>query len=300
VKSVPVSVAGDLTYGFGMHLDFPPDVVEEVAVMAWAPGAAMGKHSMASTVLHKGQPIVTDGHDLGPGLTHSVLNHFMHALKSNRKTVYAASTVVAKGKPVACVDTSQDLKMIVCGDPIALPNGRNLSNVMHTVFVGMTELDEFKGDVAIACSCATDYLNFVVACASMGASELPKSFSEVFGNATKDALGLDPVKAAIGAGVNLVGSVAISYKSGWKEPITFKAEIGGGLVSGSTEASWSPETEAVTEKTVINAFGLKVEQQISGAKHTVSSSAFGSDPKSCEFDLRYAQPVAPSPWGLLL
>lgn len=144
MASVPVSIASDKTYGPTYHhLPLPPDMWEESAPMNWPPGGRLGLHALAPKVLHKGQAIVQEGHDLGPLLSHMLMNHAPLSLKSSRKTVYSASTVLAEGKPVACVDYTR--LMMVCGDPMSQHSGSNGTNPLHTVLVGMTDLDPFPG-----------------------------------------------------------------------------------------------------------------------------------------------------------
>ena len=66
---VPVSIATDTTMGTTVHASLLFDVWDCSAPMNHQPGAGLC-HSMASNVRHKAQPIILEGHDLGPWLDH--------------------------------------------------------------------------------------------------------------------------------------------------------------------------------------------------------------------------------------
>jgi hypothetical protein len=62
---VPVSIAGDVTWGNSTHLLAPPDTLELPAWMDWPAGSLVHQLANSPSVSHKGQPIVVEGHDLG-------------------------------------------------------------------------------------------------------------------------------------------------------------------------------------------------------------------------------------------
>src|SRR5690606_8369512 len=93
---------------------------------------------------------------------HCPMNYPIVTIKSSRKTIYTASTVVTEGKAVACIDQSKGTTMMLCGDPTSQATGVNDTNPVHSVSVGMSELDYFKGRVSIAVSMATDVVNSAI------------------------------------------------------------------------------------------------------------------------------------------
>ena len=261
-----VSIATDLTSGSSNHTMSPyPDFWETTAPMDWTPGGVMGKHAIAPTVKAHGQGLVLDGHDLGPLLNHAPANFPLHAMKSSRKTIYAASTVVVTGKPAACADVSKRSYMMLCGDPVCTPLGENDTNQIHSVFIGMTDLDRLKGQVNIGVAMGTDAVTCIFKAAT-ASDDL--GIGKALVETAKDIVGYDPEKALIGAAVNLVGSVAISYASGWKEPIVLKAEVGGGYGGVSSEFSYQPETGTLTRKESVSIAGIKVEAETDYSKIT--------------------------------
>ncbi len=276
-----VSIASDLTSGPGVHVMYGfPDFFEQAAPMGWAPGGAMGCHSLASRVWHKDSPVVLDGHDLGPLLGHHPVSFFMHNLKSSRKTMYSASTVLVEKKPVACADCTMGTPMMVCGDPIALPYGWNDGNVVHSVMVGMKYLDYLKGDVAVAVSIAVDAAAFLLSAVEGGPSaedfaKLTKGSAA--GDGLKDVTGLDPKKAGLNLVGNAVGSAVVSAATGWQEPISFKLETGGGYGGVSVEYAWTPAQEAHQVKGAVKVVGTKGEVETNFAKTTAKGSHWASD-----------------------
>lgn len=261
-----VSIATDLTSGSSNHTMSPfPDFWETTAPMNWMPGSVMGKHAIAASVKAHGQGLVLDGHDLGPLLNHAPANFPLHSAKSSRKTNYAASTVVVRGKPAACADVSKRSYMMLCGDPVCTPLGENDTNQTHSVFIGMTDLDRLKGQVNIGVAVATDAITCIFkAATATGEMEI----GDLLGDTVRDVVGYDPTKAVIGVAVGLVGSVAISYASGWKEPIVVKGEVGGGYGGVSSEFSYQPTTGTLTRKESVSVAGIKLEAETDYSKVT--------------------------------
>ena len=268
-----VSIATDLSSGWTLHELFPPfiDVYDGSAPMNWAVGAGFNRHSLSSNVRHKGQALVLDGHDLGPQLPHAPMNFGVHQLKSSRKGIYTASTILANGKAIACIDESKGTKMMLCGDPVSLPFGSNNTNSAHSVSVGMSELDYFKGYASIAASVAVDLVSWACACAGGDGANL---VSDVL----LDTAGISWEKAKQAAVAGLITSTAVSYKSDWREPITIKLETGGGLSGASLEHQWTPSSGSHQSKIASNAEGINVEASTDYSKVTTKHSAWGGEP----------------------
>ncbi len=269
-----VSIATDLCSGPSSHQTLgaiPPEIHDCEEPMNHPLGGILSRHSLASKVKHKGEGLVLDGHDLGPFLRHFPFNNPYFGIKSSRKVIYTASTVLAQAKAVACVDRTKGTKMMLCGDFVSMPNGENNSNAVHSVSVGMTDLDYFKGYVNIATSVATDIV-------SSGISVISRQEEAGLGDVIKDAAGIDVKKSGIATAAGLAGSVAVSYKSGWKEPIVLKCEVGGAFIGGSIDHQWNPSTGAVTSKPTVNVAGLKVEGSTDYSTIKAEGTAWGGEP----------------------
>lgn len=248
---VPVSAENDLTNGATSHVLLMmvayPDLWECAAPMNHGPGGWAGRHSLTSNVKFNEQRIVLDGHDQGPLLRHLPFDDPYRSLKSNRKTVYAASRVRANGTPMACTTTTK-LNMIACGDPVSLPLVNNVSNQEYTLYIGLAADDETKGDIAIVVSVATDLIAFAVTCAGGPVAVAAREIA-------KDFFGVDHRKLAIGAGLGFAASIITSAASDWKEPITVKLEQGNGFVSIAHEISYNPSTGSWDHKGSSNVIG---------------------------------------------
>ncbi len=232
--SYPVSIATDVTGGGNYHGTMPPnlDLFDCSAPMNWPQGAH--KHVMAPNVLHKGQRIVLEGHDLGPMLPHAPSGFCLHLIKSKRTPSFSASTVKAASAPVAVVDAPWHL-MMLCGD-ISLPYGLNLNNPSHTVFVGMTAADQVAGYLAIGLSIAID-----VAAMMSGPEGITMEWAA-------EQMGFEWKKSAKGAVASLVTSIVFSAMNGFETPISMKGDFGNGIMSIGGEASWDPQTNKWTFK----------------------------------------------------
>ncbi len=266
---VPVSNASDVTLGVGgMHtmlLSFLPDVFECVAPMDHYPGHLMSKHSLAASVLHNGKRIVLDEHDLGPGLQHLPTNDVWRMLKSNRKVSFAASKVVACGKPVALVNLNRPL--MACGDPVSVPCGFNVSNSSHSLFIGASAEDDLRGMLTNMFSMVVDVVAYVMG--AFGPVSSPFGASDL----AKDAAGFDPKKLVGGALSSVVVSTIMSYRSGWKEPLAVKLETGGSVTSGQTEISYDLNTKKTSVKSRGNVLGARQDYDSGaqeGKKHTTT------------------------------
>jgi hypothetical protein len=252
---VPVSAENDLTNGATSHVLLMmvahPDLWECAAPMNHGPGSWAGRHSLTSNVKFNEQRIVLDGHDQGPLLRHLPFDDPYRSLKSNRKTVYAASRVRANGTPMACTTTTK-LNMIACGDPVSLPLVNNVSNQEYTLYIGLAADDELKGDIAIAVSIITDVIAFAVACATANPSPVAIDADGLVG----DFFGVDPVKTVVGANLGLAASIITSGASGWKDPIVYKVETGNGFRAMTHEVSYDPSTGEWAHKGTQNTVGI--------------------------------------------
>ena len=249
---VPVSAENDMTNGATSHvllmLVGTPDLWECAAPMNHKPGSWAGRHSLTTNVKFNNQRVVLDGHDQGPLLQHLPINDPYRTLKSNRKTVYAASRVRANRTPLACT-TATRFNMMACGDPISMPLVNNISNADYNLYIGLAADDEVRGDAAIVMSIATDAIAFAIACAGGG------PVAVLANDVLNDFFGVDPLKMAVGGGLGLATSIIVSGASGWKEPITLKLEQGNGFVSISHEISYNPSTGSWDHKGTSNAVG---------------------------------------------
>ena len=236
MPTVPVSAQADITNGSGFHCllaMFVPDVWESAAPMNHTPGSWAGRHSFTFSVLFNGQCIVLEGHDQGPLLFHLPINDYWRCLKSNRKPNYSTSLVKANKKSLACIDDKHSI--MTCGDPVSLPTGMNCTNAAHNLFIGMSFLDELKGEVAIACSMITDVFMFIIEPAGVMKDTVVSPAKLVM-----DLFGVDYKKMGAGAGANLVGSIVVSAATGWKEPITLiKLEAGNGYLAVQHAVSYT-------------------------------------------------------------
>lgn len=224
---VPVSIAGDETWGPSFHAWYPPDVFDMSASMDWPVGAALNQHALAGTVLHRGQALVLEGHDLGLLLPH-VGEDLLARPSSSRKPIWSASKVRACGKPVACLGGPKLLTMMLCGAPIKFAAGVNDSNHHYNVFVGMSDLDYFKGWIAVGAEFVKDTIAFVT-----GGDDLDDAIGGIFGE--KDMKG-----ALVDAAVDLGASVIVSHHSGWEEPIGAKLQVGLPASNVGLEVKWTP------------------------------------------------------------
>jgi len=226
---VPVSIAGDVTWGPSLHAYYPPDVFDMSAPMDWPVGRGTGQHVLAGNVFHRAQAVVLDGHDLGLLLPH-VGEEALARLNSSRKPIWSASTVRACGKPIACLGGPKLLTMMLCGAPFKFAAGVNDSNHHYNVFVGMSDLDYFKGWVSVGAEFVKDAIGFALSVSGAKSS----TGVDVYGLLG----GKDPVGAFADAVVDLGASAIVSGYSGWEEPIGAKFTLGHPVANVSLEAKW--------------------------------------------------------------
>jgi hypothetical protein len=138
-----------------------PCVEPPVPVM-WAPGFGLQQNKLTTTVYHKFQWMMLDGHDCGYMIPHvsipaTNLETPLQIAFSSRKVMFSASKVKANGTPIGC---SQVLlfPMMTCMNPVSVPGSYPPMNLLNTVTVGMSWQDVVSGCIAIACSVATDVI----------------------------------------------------------------------------------------------------------------------------------------------
>ena len=120
----------------------------------WFGGMALGKNKVASNVTHRGTGIVQDGNDMGPLIPQisivvapdNILS-FVHLLTSSCKVTFSAGDVQAQGKPVACIFPL--MPMMVCGNPIKVPFGYSVTNVLNTVAIYPHIVDFIAGIASV-------------------------------------------------------------------------------------------------------------------------------------------------------
>ena len=215
----------------------PPGIypcIEIPVMMMWPPGYALQQNKLTTTVLHKFMPIALDGHDCGYMIVHVTIppNNLllpMHIMFSSRKFVFSASTVKANGTPVAC--TLPFFPMLCCAQPVTLPNGTALLNVLNTAAVGMTFMDLIMGLISAAATIMGDALTY-------GGPPAGKLEDYLW----KLALGDEPLNWAIKTGLGIIageiriiatgeGSVQVGLGSGY---------LGGNVtLSVGDDGSWS-------------------------------------------------------------
>jgi hypothetical protein len=131
--------------------------------MMWPPGLALQQNKFTSTVLHKYQFMVLDGHDCGYMIPHVTSPPTpklpLTIMFSGRKVMFSASKVKTNGTSVgcACIFTfAMPTPMLCCAFPVSLPIGFPPLNALHTVTVGMTLADWFAGAIAIVLTMVVD------------------------------------------------------------------------------------------------------------------------------------------------
>lgn len=169
---IKVNIEFDATAGVLTHnVLFPPAIpsptpmpsVEMLATQKWL-GFFTGQNKFTTTVKHKGQCIVQDGHDQGLMILDITLPqpaNIWYALMwplSSRKITFGASTVKMNNTATGCAQCPIP-PMMTCGDPISAPTAFILPfQLSNTVVVGMTGWDILKGILVIVASMAIDAL----------------------------------------------------------------------------------------------------------------------------------------------
>jgi hypothetical protein len=138
-----------------------PALEPPVPVM-WAPGFGLQQNKLTTTVFHKFQWMMLDGHDCGHMIPHvsipvTNLKTPLHIMFSSRKVMFSASTVKANGTPVGCAQLLL-FPMMTCMQPVSAPTSFPAMNLLNSVTVGMTVGDIIAGWIGIACSVIADVI----------------------------------------------------------------------------------------------------------------------------------------------
>lgn len=99
----------------------------------------IGKHSLATQVLHKGHPIAQQFHDCGYLITHMspLGDHAIGPLQSSRVVIFGAGMVKIEGQAVGfAIFDDPSTPMLTCGT-YPLPVGASHDSTLNSVVVGM-------------------------------------------------------------------------------------------------------------------------------------------------------------------
>jgi hypothetical protein len=201
---VHVSVQGNLVFPdfplpmplLTLHKVQPPPPAPTIPVapcfeapvpVMWAPGFGMQQNKLTTTVYHKAQWIMLDGHDCGymiPHVTVPAANLLLpiQIAFSSRKTLFASSKVKANGTPIACSQLLPvPIPMMACAEPISFPTASPYMNVLNSVTVGMTWHDALSGFIGMACTMVGEFLIFKYFRTNVFESSFDKLTSTVIG-----------------------------------------------------------------------------------------------------------------------
>jgi hypothetical protein len=138
----------------------PLPCLESPTPMMWPPGLALQQNKLTTTVFHKAQFVVLEGHDCGYAIPHVTIPPANISLPliiafSKRKVMFSSSKVKANGAQIGCTEIGGPpipLPMMCCASPASLPNGFPSFNGLHTVSVGLSSGEVAAGFLAIACN----------------------------------------------------------------------------------------------------------------------------------------------------
>jgi hypothetical protein len=142
-----------------------PCIEIPVPVM-WPVGFGLQQNKLTTTVLHKFQFIMLEGHDCGymiPHVSNPPVNLMLPIIIafSSRKVVFSASKVRANSTAVGCSQVAPiPLPMLTCAAPVSQPTSMPPMNLLNNVEVGMTSADIWAGVVNIGLTVAFEYLSF--------------------------------------------------------------------------------------------------------------------------------------------
>lgn len=143
----------------------PTPVVPCIEIMVpamWPIGFALQQNKLTTTVLHKFQFIMLEGHDCGymiPHVSNPPVNLMLPIIIafSSRKAVFSASKVKANGTAVGCSQLLPiPVPMMTCGAPVSLPTSIPPMNALNNVEVGMTWADIAAGVIGVVLSMVGD------------------------------------------------------------------------------------------------------------------------------------------------
>jgi hypothetical protein len=181
----------------------PTPVVPCIEIMVpamWPVGFALQQNKLTTTVLHKFQFIMLEGHDCGymiPHVSNPPVNLMLPIIIafSSRKAVFSASKVKANGTAVGCSQLLPiPVPMMTCGAPVSAPTSIPPMNALNNVEVGMTLGDIFAGIINIALSMLADYISGRLSKAKV------KGFPNIFNSPAAKALeklGMSNAAAAV-------------------------------------------------------------------------------------------------------
>jgi hypothetical protein len=176
--NVPVSLMGNLTmavlpplttHDYKPPPPLPPEppfvpAIEAPVPVMWPPGFGMQQNKLTTTVVHKFQFIMLEGHDCGYMIPHVTIPPTNLQLPiiiafSSRKVSFSSSKVKANGTAIGCSQLMLiPMPMMTCASPITSPCSYPVLNAINTVTVGMTVGDFLAGIVSIALSMLADAL----------------------------------------------------------------------------------------------------------------------------------------------
>jgi len=241
----------------------PPFVpaIETPTPTMWPPGFALQQNKLSTTVTHKFQFIMLDGHDCGYMIPHVTIppNNLKLMLIipfSARKALFAASTVRANGTGMGCSQLLPNpWPMNACASPLSIPCAYPAVNVMNNVTAGMTPGDVIFGVVAFAINAFVE---------SLGKPE-PDIFKDFVGK----VLGIPDAKAVIAGvatGVAKIiltgeGSLSISVRSAYAggsigytrtidgaDQVSIEVHVGtplGSVAGSATHTETAPDADGV-------------------------------------------------------
>jgi hypothetical protein len=138
-----------------------PCIEIPVPVM-WPVGFGLQQNKLTTTVLHKFQFIMLEGHDCGymiPHVSNPPVNLMLPIIIafSSRKAVFSASKVKANGTAVGCSQVLPfPVPMMTCASPFGQPTSMPPMNALNNVEVGMTWADIAAGVIGIVLSIVGD------------------------------------------------------------------------------------------------------------------------------------------------
>jgi hypothetical protein len=231
---------------FSTHHDFlaPPPAPTPAPVMPcieipvpvmWPVGFALQQNKLTTTVLHKMQFFMLEGHDCGyliPHISNPPVNLMLPIVIafSGRKAVFAASTVRANGTAVGCSQLLPFIfPMLTCAAPVSQPTSLPPMNALNNVEVGMTATDILAGVINIGLTMAFEYLAFF-----LSKKKIP-GFTNIFSPRAAERLvklGMNAKSAEVyGKAIGgLVGKFA-----GGSSPGAFLAKTAAGVAAGAAK-----------------------------------------------------------------
>ncbi len=230
-----INIMNDISLGVLTHNAIQPPMpspvvngsVEMVATQLWPPGMALGQNKFTTTVLHKGQWIVQDGHDCGamiPDVTIPIVGNLLYTVNwpfSSRKITFSAMAVKMNDKPVGCSQPGPvPLPMMTCGDPVSGPTALPIINPLNTVIVTMSLADLLLGILNIGLSMAIDFaFEYVKKLGGSGvgnaASDYKKAFVRTKADALKKATKTGTKHTMKAVGVEAAKKIVPISKKGW-------------------------------------------------------------------------------------